>query len=103
RAPLWSKSPAATEKGVGPTGRIRWFGWNEPSPLLSRTSTAGPEGPVVFRARSVRPSRLKSPATTDRALPLPAPPLTTAVVTAGWNEPRPSPSSTLTLWEVEDD
>src|SRR5262249_57819898 len=33
-------------------------------------------------------------------LPCRAPPLRTAVVTAGWNEPLPLPSSTLTLlWE----
>src|SRR5262245_39031226 len=102
RAPLPSKSPAATESGVWPTGRIRWFGWNEPSPLPSRTSTAGPEGPAVFRARSVWPSPLKSPTATDWAPPVAAPPLTTAVVPAGRNEGRPSPSSTLTLWEGED-
>src|SRR5262245_11060529 len=98
RAPLPSKSPAATERGVGPTGRTRWFVWNEPSPLPSRTSTAGftPLAALV-RATSVRPSPLKSPATTDRPALLP-----TAVVTAGWNEPLPLPSSTLTLpWEVE--
>src|SRR5262249_19809910 len=72
----------------------RWFGWNEPSPLPSRTSTAGFEGlPEVFRAMSGRPSPLKSPATTD----WPAPPLRTGVVTAGWNEPLSLPSSTLTL------
>src|SRR5215472_12999418 len=103
RAPLWSKSPAATERGIWPTGRIRWFGWNEPSPLPSSTSTAGFAGlPGVFRATSGRPSPLKSPTATDWALPLPAPPLRTAVVIAGWNEPLPLPSSTLTLlWEVE--
>ena len=103
RAPLRSKSPAATERGVWPTGRIRWFGWNEPSPLPSRTSTAGPAGPGVFRATSGRPSPLKSPTATDWALPLPAPLLRTLVVTAGRNEPLPFPSSTLTLlWEAED-
>src|SRR5262245_60451835 len=98
RAPLPSKSPAATERGVGPTGRTRWFVWNEPSPLPSRTSTAGftPLAAVV-RATSGRTSPLKSPDTTD----VPAG-LRTAVVTAGWNERLPLPSSTLTLpWEVE--
>src|SRR5262249_40757676 len=80
--------------------RIWWFVWNEPSPLPSRTSTAGfAPLPARVRARSGRPSRLKSPATTDR----PAPPLT-AVVTAGWNGPLPVPSRTLTLlWEGEND
>ena len=65
-----SKSPAATERGVWPTLRIWWFGWNEPSPLPSRTSTAGPAGPAVFRATSSRWSPLKSPTATDSALPV---------------------------------
>src|SRR5262249_39334630 len=105
RVPLWSKSPAATALGIPPTGRIRWFDWNEPSPLPSITSTAGFAGlPEVLSARSVRPSPLKSPTATDWALPLPAPPLRTAVVPAGWNEPLPLPSSTLTLlWGVVED
>src|SRR5262249_61654961 len=103
RAPLWSKSPAATERGVWPTGRIRWFGWNEPSPLPSRTSTAGFAGlPEVFRATSGRPSPLKSPTATDWALPLPAPPFGTAVGTAGWKEPPPVRGSKgRVLWSAE--
>src|SRR3954470_13561799 len=102
RAPLRSKSPTATERGVWPTLRISWFGRNDPSPLPSRTSTAGPAGPEVFRATSGRWSPLKSPTATDRALPWPRPLFWTLVVTAGWNEPLPLPSSTLRLlWEVE--
>src|SRR4051812_45641088 len=102
RAPLRSKSPTAKEKGVWPTLRTSWFGWNEPSPLPSRTSTAGPAGPAVFRATSSRWSPLKSPTAADPAMPVPGPLFWTLVVTAGWNEPLPSPSSTLRLlWEVE--
>ena len=70
RAPLRSKSPTATERGVWPTLRIWWFGWNEPSPLPSRTSTAGPAGPAVFRATSGRRSPLKSPTAADPAMPV---------------------------------
>src|SRR5262249_39562956 len=104
RVPLPSKSPTATERGVWPTPRIRWFGWNEPSPLPSRTSTAGPAGPAVFRATSGRPSPLRSPTAADPAMPVARPLLRTVVVTAGWNEPLPLPSSTLRLlWEVEVD
>src|SRR5262245_142994 len=101
REPLRSKSPAATERGVWPTLRIRGFGRNEPSPWPRRSCTAGPAGPAVFRATSGRRSPLKSPTATDPAMPVPRPPLRTAVVTAGWNEPLPFPSSTLRLlWAV---
>src|SRR5262249_34428324 len=103
RAPLPSKSPAATERGVWATGRIRWFGWNEPSPLPSKTSTAAPTGPAVVRETASRWSPWKSPTAAGALTAVAGPLFWTLVVTAGWNEPLPLPSSTLRLlWEAED-
>ncbi len=86
------RSPTATHKGPRPVFKV-CAGWNVPFPLPSSTAieVALPP-PKVATARSARPSRLKSPTTTQLGL-LPEP---TEKFRGAWNVPSPLPSSTET-------
>src|SRR5262249_3535943 len=90
------KSPAVRSAGKTPAPgwkRTVRAGWKVPSPLPSSTLIVPAKvglAPWSRTARSGMPSPLRSATTTCRGR------LPTGRFTAGWNEPSPLPSSTLT-------